>query len=75
MGSHVSYLEGCTAPQSSKHQLHAAVVELVALTIGQEDAIGAIVGGFCKDVLAVLPLEFAAEARKLLTLKLENSVG
>ena len=43
--------------------------------IGQEDAIGAIVSGFCKDVLAVLPLEFAAEARKLLTLKLENSVG
>ena len=30
-GSYVSYLEGCTAPQSSKHQLHAAVVELVAL--------------------------------------------
>ena len=43
--------------------------------IRQEDAIGAIVGGFCADVLAVLPLEFAAEARKLLTLKLENSVG
>jgi Fe-S cluster assembly protein SufB len=43
--------------------------------IRQEDAIGAIVGGFCKDVLDVLPLEFAAEARKLLTLKLESSVG
>ena len=43
--------------------------------IAQEDAIGAIVNGFCKDVLDVLPLEFAAEARKLLTLKLENSVG
>ncbi len=43
--------------------------------ISQEDAISAIVSGFCKDVLAVLPLEFAAEAHKLLTLKLENSVG
>jgi Fe-S cluster assembly protein SufB len=43
--------------------------------IGQEDAISAIVSGFCKEVLAVLPLEFAAEAHKLLTLKLENSVG
>ena len=43
--------------------------------ISNEDAIGAIVSGFCKDVLDVLPLEFAAEARKLLTLKLENSVG
>ncbi|MEE8211481.1 MAG: Fe-S cluster assembly protein SufB [Acidiferrobacterales bacterium] len=29
-GSHVSYLEGCTAPQRDKNQLHAAVVELVA---------------------------------------------
>ena len=31
-GSHVSYLEGCTAPQRDEHQLHAAVVELVAHT-------------------------------------------
>jgi len=30
-GSYVSYLEGCTAPARSEHQLHAAVVELVAL--------------------------------------------
>jgi Fe-S cluster assembly protein SufB len=30
-GSHVSYLEGCTAPQRDENQLHAAVVELVAL--------------------------------------------
>jgi Fe-S cluster assembly protein SufB len=30
-GSYVSYLEGCTAPKRSTHQLHAAVVELVAL--------------------------------------------
>jgi Fe-S cluster assembly protein SufB len=29
-GSQVSYLEGCTAPQRDEHQLHAAVVELVA---------------------------------------------
>jgi len=31
-GSHVSYLEGCTAPQRDENQLHAAVVELVAET-------------------------------------------
>ena len=31
-GSHVSYLEGCTAPMRDENQLHAAVVELVALT-------------------------------------------
>src|SRR6266576_1124004 len=30
-GSHVSYLEGCTAPQFDRNQLHAAVVELIAL--------------------------------------------
>ena len=30
-GSHVSYLEGCTAPQFDENQLHAAVVELVAM--------------------------------------------
>ncbi len=30
-GSHVSYLEGCTAPMRDEHQLHAAVVELIAM--------------------------------------------
>lgn len=43
--------------------------------ISQEDAINMIVNGFCKDVIKELPLEFATEAQKLLTLKLENSVG
>ncbi|MCF7806389.1 MAG: Fe-S cluster assembly protein SufB [Simkaniaceae bacterium] len=40
-----------------------------------DDAINMIVSGFCKNILQKLPLEFAAEAEKLLTLKLENSVG
>ncbi len=43
--------------------------------ISREDAINMVVNGFCKDVFKELPLEFAAEAQKLLTLKLENSVG
>ncbi len=34
-GSYVSYMEGCTAPKRSKHQLHAAVVELIALKDAQ----------------------------------------
>lgn len=34
-GSHVSYLEGCTAPQRDENQLHAAVVELIALDNSQ----------------------------------------
>jgi len=43
--------------------------------IDREDAINLIVNGFCKEVFSELPLEFATEAQKLLTLKLENSVG
>lgn len=43
--------------------------------INREDAINLIVNGFCKEVFRELPLEFAVEAQKLLTLKLENSVG
>ena len=40
-----------------------------------DDAVNLFVNGFCKQVFAVLPFEFAAEARSLLALKLENSVG
>lgn len=43
--------------------------------LSKEEAIQMIVNGFCKEVIRELPLEFAAEAQKLLTLKLENSVG
>jgi Fe-S cluster assembly protein SufB len=43
--------------------------------ISREDAIGAILRGFCEKVIRELPLEFAVEAEKLLTLKLERSVG
>jgi Fe-S cluster assembly protein SufB len=43
--------------------------------ISRENAITAVINGFCKDVFKQLPMEFAVEAQKLLTLKLENSVG
>lgn len=43
--------------------------------ISIEKAIELIISGFCKDIFIKLPLEFAAEADKLLTLKLEGSVG
>ncbi len=43
--------------------------------ISREDAIASVVSGFCKDVFVELPGEFAAEAKQLLALKLENSVG
>ncbi len=43
--------------------------------ISEEDAVSMIVNGFCKEVLAELPMEFAVEARKLLGVSLEGSVG
>ena len=43
--------------------------------ITTDAAIGLIVNGYCKDVLNQLPMEFAVEAQKLLSLSLEGSVG
>ena len=43
--------------------------------IPPEDAVGLIVGGYAREVLARLPMEFAMEAGKLLQVSLEGSVG
>jgi Fe-S cluster assembly protein SufB len=43
--------------------------------ISTEDAINMIVNGFCKEVFRELPMEFAVEARRLLEVSLEASVG
>ena len=43
--------------------------------ISFEESISMMVSGFCQDVFSQLPMEFAAEADKLLALKLEGSVG
>ena len=43
--------------------------------ISAEDAVSMIVNGFCKEVFRELPMEFAVEARKLLGVSLEGSVG
>ena len=43
--------------------------------IPMEDAVGLIVNGYAKEVLARLPMEFAVEARKLLSVSLEGSIG
>ena len=43
--------------------------------IDNEEAVSLMVNGFCKDVFNELPLEFASEADRLLSLKLEGSVG
>ncbi|MCL6506419.1 MAG: Fe-S cluster assembly protein SufB [Bryobacteraceae bacterium] len=43
--------------------------------ISKEDAVNLIVSGFCKQVFKELPMEFAVEAQKLLSISLEGSVG
>jgi len=43
--------------------------------IDNEKAIGLIVNGYCREVLKQLPMEFAVEAQKLLSVSLEGSVG
>jgi Fe-S cluster assembly protein SufB len=43
--------------------------------ISPEDAVSMMISGFCKDVFNQLPMEFAVEADRLLSLKLEGSVG
>ena len=43
--------------------------------ISVEDAVSMMISGFCKDVFNQLPMEFAVEADRLLSLKLEGSVG
>jgi Fe-S cluster assembly protein SufB len=43
--------------------------------LSTEDAVNLIVSGFCKEVFRQLPMEFAVEAQKLLSITLEGSVG
>jgi Fe-S cluster assembly protein SufB len=43
--------------------------------LSEEDAVSLIVNGFCKEVFRELPMEFAVEAQKLLSISLEGSVG
>ena len=43
--------------------------------LSAEDAVSMIVSGFCKEVLKQLPMEFAVEADRLLSVNLEGSVG
>ncbi|HJO34781.1 MAG: Fe-S cluster assembly protein SufB [Pseudomonadota bacterium] len=43
--------------------------------VSEEDAVNMIVNGFCKEVFKELPMEFAVEAQKLLSVSLEGAVG
>jgi len=75
------YVEVANATAQLEHEASTSKMNeeqlfyLQSRGIAREDAINLIVNGFCKDVIKELPLEFAVEAQKLLSLKLENSVG
>jgi Fe-S cluster assembly protein SufB len=75
------YIEVSNATSCVEHEASTSKMSedqlfyLQARGISKENAIHMIVNGFCKEVIQELPLEFAVEAQKLLTLKLENSVG
>ena len=43
--------------------------------LSEEDAVAMIVNGFCKEVFKELPMEFAVEAKNLMAVSLEGSVG
>lgn len=86
VGNHCSantfpYIEVSNASAVVEHEASTSKIndEIIfyfqARGISKEDAVSSIVKGFCQDVVNQLPLEFAAEAQKLLMIKLENSVG
>ena len=43
--------------------------------LSSEEAVSMIINGFCRQVFRELPMEFAVEAQKLLSISLEGSVG
>lgn len=75
------YLDVWNSTSAVEHEATISKVsdeQLFYLTqrgINVEQAVGLLINGFCKDVVTMLPMEFATEADKLLSLKLEGSVG
>jgi Fe-S cluster assembly protein SufB len=81
-GAHtVPYIENRNATARLEHEATTAKISedqifyLQQRGLSEEEAVALIVNGFCKDVLAELPMEFAVEAQKLLAISLEGSVG
>jgi len=75
------YIEGATNSAQIEHEASTSKISdeqlfyMNSRGISTEDAVSMIISGFCKDVFNQLPMEFAVEARQLLSLKLENSIG
>ncbi len=81
-GAHTfPYLESQHAKGQIEHEATTSKISdeqlfyLRSRGITEEDAVSMIVHGFCKEVFAQLPMEFAVEAKELLNLTLEGSVG
>jgi len=81
-GAHTfPYIEVKTASAQMEHEASTSKIgedQLFYCTqrgLAKEDAVDLIVNGFCKRVFRELPMEFAVEAQKLLSVSLEGSVG
>ncbi len=81
-GAHTfPYLESERADAEIQHEATTSKINEEMLFycrqrgLDTEQAVELIVNGFCKEVMELLPMEFAVEARKLLGIKLEGSVG
>ncbi|NNG03101.1 MAG: Fe-S cluster assembly protein SufB [Inquilinus sp.] len=81
-GAHtVPYIESRNSTAQVEHEATTSRVSEDQLFycrqrgIGEEEALALIVNGFCREVLQVLPMEFAVEAQKLVGISLEGSVG
>lgn len=75
------YIQVNNATSKVEHEASTSKIEEEQLFyflqrgIDFESAISLLISGFCKDVFSELPMEFALEADRLLSLKLEGSVG
>jgi Fe-S cluster assembly protein SufB len=81
-GAHtVPYIESKNASAVFEHEATTSKISEDQLFycmqrgLGAEEATALIVNGFVKDVLQKLPMEFAVEAQKLISISLEGSVG
>lgn len=81
-GAHtVPYIEAKTATAVFEHEATTSKIGEDQLFycqqrgLSEEEAVALIVNGFVKEVLQQLPMEFAVEAQKLITISLEGSVG
>lgn len=75
------YIDAHNASSNIEHEATTSKISdeqlfyLMQRGLSEEDAVSMIVNGFCKEVLGKLPMEFAVEARELLNVTLEGSVG